>query len=205
MPSALTLISDAAEVPAQPWVERRAVATDRELLRRFRAGDRAAFTEIVNRHQAHIHRQMSTLLGDSDEVRDVTQETFIAAWKKSATIDLVGDSLSAWLSATAWHIAQNRVRSEGRRPRASEAEFDRHVLDHESSTEELAEYRYLLDRIARAVAVMPEIDQQLYRLCIREGTAYDEAAEVLGIDKTAVRNRVSRIRSRLRDRFLADR
>lgn len=189
--------------------ERQTVATDRELLSRFRQGERAAFTAIVRRHYPHVTRQAMALLEDPDDARDVVQETFIAVWKKASTIELVGDSIGPWLSATAWHIAQNRLRTASRRPVASDEELELHLRHQESRTgdptEELGEYRFLLDRIARAVAAMPSIDRQLYRLCIREGLGYEAAAIELGVHKTVVRNRVSRIRTRLRDRFLADR
>ena len=71
--------------------------------------------------------------------------------------------------------------------------------------EDAAEARQLVERIEREVAVMSELDQRIYHLCVEDGFSYDDAASELGVDNTSIRNRLSRLRSRLRTRFGADR
>jgi RNA polymerase sigma factor (sigma-70 family) len=54
------------------------------------------------------------------------------------------------------------------------------------------------ERALRALAAMPERDQELFALCVWQELSYEEAAIALGIPVGTVRSRLSRARSRLR-------
>ena len=56
----------------------------------------------------------------------------------------------------------------------------------------------LADRILAEVAGLSPLDRDIFRLCAAEGYAYQAAAEELGVAHGVVRNRLSRIRTRLR-------
>jgi RNA polymerase sigma-70 factor (ECF subfamily) len=56
----------------------------------------------------------------------------------------------------------------------------------------------LAERILHEVAGMSALDRDIFRLCATEGYAYRAAAEQLGVAHGVVRNRLSRIRTRLR-------
>ena len=56
----------------------------------------------------------------------------------------------------------------------------------------------LAEAILREVDVLGELDRAIFRLCAAEGYAYAAAAEELGVTQGVVRNRLSRIRMRLR-------
>jgi DNA-directed RNA polymerase specialized sigma24 family protein len=58
-----------------------------------------------------------------------------------------------------------------------------------------AEFAY---RILREVDGLSPLDREIFRLCATEGYAYGAAAEELGVAHGVVRNRLSRIRTRLR-------
>jgi RNA polymerase sigma-70 factor (ECF subfamily) len=56
----------------------------------------------------------------------------------------------------------------------------------------------LADRILREVEGLSPLDRDIFRLCAVDGYAYQAAADELGVAHGVVRNRLSRIRSRLR-------
>lgn len=56
----------------------------------------------------------------------------------------------------------------------------------------------LADRILTQVDGLTQLDRDIFRLCASEGYAYQAAADELGIPHGVVRNRLSRIRTRLR-------
>ena len=62
----------------------------------------------------------------------------------------------------------------------------------------LPELQAKVERILAEVAAMSPLDQRIFRLCAAEGYAYDAAAAELGVTHGVVRNRLSRIRTRLR-------
>ncbi len=55
-----------------------------------------------------------------------------------------------------------------------------------------------LEQVVRIVAALPQIDQDVFRLCVVEGLSYKQAAYQLRTSHSAVRNRLSRVRGALR-------
>ena len=53
-------------------------------------------------------------------------------------------------------------------------------------------------RARKAVAALSPVDQQLYALCVDGGATYEQAAQELGVSHSVVRNRIHRLRTRLR-------
>ena len=78
-----------------------------------RGGDRAAFDLIVQRYQARIARYLVRLMGDPDLALDLTQETFIEAFRGIHNLrsDL---AFSAWLYRIATHQAMRAHRRSRR-------------------------------------------------------------------------------------------
>ena len=85
------------------------------------------------------------------------------------------------------------MRDSSRRQMISEE-----IPDTGSSVEDTVEHDALLARVEKAVAELSAIDRELYEKCISGDRTYVEAAKELGVSHGAVRNRVSRIRQRLR-------
>ena len=54
------------------------------------------------------------------------------------------------------------------------------------------------ETILKELAALSELDREIFRLCATEGYAYAAAAEELKVTSGTVRNRLSRIRTRLR-------
>ena len=55
-----------------------------------------------------------------------------------------------------------------------------------------------VEAILREVSGLGELDREIFRLCAAEGYAYQAAADELGVAHGVVRNRLSRIRTRVR-------
>src|SRR6478735_384571 len=85
-----------------------------ELLSRARAGDRDAFTELVERHHPELVRISYAITGDLDAARDAAQLAWIKAWQKLPTVR-EPDRLRTWLIAIAANEARQQIRSARRR------------------------------------------------------------------------------------------
>ena len=59
-------------------------------------------------------------------------------------------------------------------------------------------FAYPVAAILAAVERLSELDREIFRLCAAEGYGYEAAAASLGVSHGTVRNRLSRIRSRVR-------
>ena len=86
-----------------------------ELLQRARAGDRDAFTDLVEPHRGELQVHCYRMLGSLQDAEDALQETLLAAW-----LGLDGfegrSSVRTWLYRIATNRCLNLLRSSARRP-----------------------------------------------------------------------------------------
>src|SRR6266498_4806248 len=87
---------------------------DRQLVERVQQGDKHAFELLVSKYQRKLARLLSRFIRDSTEVEDVTQETFIKAYR--ALPSFRGDSaFYTWLYRIGINTAKNYLVALGRR------------------------------------------------------------------------------------------
>lgn len=88
---------------------------DRELIGRAKAGDEAAFAELVRRHETHVRRLATGFLQDPVEAEDAAQEVFLKAWR---ALDGFREdaAISTWLHRITVNHCQDALRSRKRRP-----------------------------------------------------------------------------------------
>ena len=167
------------------------MTTDQTLLARAATGDADAFAALFDRHVRAVYWQAYHVVGDADLAQDVAQESFITAWRRRGEIR-IEDSLLPWLLVTARHIALNHGRKRARlRAVPLEATPEPRTPDHVDDA-------VVRDAIDAAVARLSPVDRELFALCVEGDHTYESAAAELGLTHAAVRNRVSRLRGRLR-------
>jgi len=90
-------------------------ASEAELLARCHAGDQLAFRRLLELHHQQVYRTAYALVADADEAADITQETFLKAWRSLSGFR--GDAtFSTWLTRLALNTARDHLRR--RRARA---------------------------------------------------------------------------------------
>ena len=109
----------------------------------------APFETVVASHHAEIYRYLLRLTSRSGDADDLSQETFLRAYRAWESLD-DGANVRAWLFTIATNLARNYFRSESRRRRAyagvSEVRTD---VDPASPEEErrFRETRVLVERV----------------------------------------------------------
>jgi RNA polymerase sigma-70 factor, ECF subfamily len=194
--------------------EARFVASaEEQFLERLRAGDALAFNRLVEERHGDIYALLYRLTEDPEEARDLTQETFLQAFRHLASFR--GDAdLRTWLYRIAVNQARNRWRWWKRRRRDRTVSLDAPAsegvdaplsaglaadagLDPERQAlareRELALHAALksLSRPYREVIVLRDI----------EGLSYEEVATALDLNVGTVKSRLSRGRNELRRRL----
>jgi len=170
--------------------------TDEEL---WAAGDAAAFGRLFDRHHRAVYNHAFRLTGSWTSAEDVTQATFLVAWRRRAQARPVDGSVLPWLLVVAANVVRTEWRSARRWrallhrvPPAEGTEPDP-ADDVAGRVDDEARMRRLLALVRR----LPRGEREAVALCLWSGVGYPEAAAVLGVGETAVRSRVSRARARL--------
>jgi RNA polymerase sigma-70 factor (ECF subfamily) len=161
------------------------------------AGDESAFRELYRSYVRPVYWIAHGMLGSPADAEDVTQETFVTAWRKLPGFELQGESILPWLATICRFQAANRLRQR-RRDHARTTEAVDETVPSTISVEEQVITADLAERIAAEVGTLSDLDRAIFRLCAAEGYAYQAAAEELGVSHAIVRNRLSRVRTRLR-------
>jgi len=171
--------------------------SDQRAAARAAAGDESAFRELYRAYARPVYWIAHGIVGAAADAEDVTQETFVTAWRKLPGFELQGDSILPWLATICRFQAANRLRQR-RRDQANTADAVDETLPSTVSVEEQVITADLAERIAAEVGTLSDLDRAIFRLCAAEGYAYQAAAEELGVSHAIVRNRLSRVRTRLR-------
>lgn len=175
---------------------------DAELVTRSVRGDLSAFNQIVDRYQSQVYNVAARTLGSRVAAEDVTQETFISAYK--AISGFRGGSLRAWLLRIARNQCFDHLRSIKRRPESSlEEAFEDTGFVQPASADSLPETQALTAELGRAISraihALP-LDQRITLLTIDvQGLSYEETAQAFGVSIGTVKSRLSRARSKVRD------
>jgi RNA polymerase sigma-70 factor (TIGR02960 family) len=89
------------------------VSTD--LVELAKAGDEAAFRELVEPYRSELHAHCYRILGSVQDAEDAVQETLLAAWRGLASFKQRA-SLRTWLYSVATNRALDMLRAARRRP-----------------------------------------------------------------------------------------
>lgn len=175
-------------------------------LEALRAGDRAAFSQLVEAYSGKLYRLSLKMLQNPQDAEDVLQETFIKAFKHVRNFD-GRSSISTWL----YRIATNEALMLLRRKQPDMVSIEEPDQDGEPEQEPLQIVDWccmpeqeLLSGEARkrlddAVGRLPAGLRMTFLLRDVEGLSTAEAAEVQGLTETALKTRLSRARLRLRE------
>ncbi len=181
--------------------------TDKELVRRVKKGDRAAFDLLFSRYQQKIQHLVARYVRDSDEVLDVTQEAFIKAFR--ALPKFRGESqFYTWLYRIAVNTAKNHLVARSRRPPGVDVDIaDGEYMDGGEYLQDMDDPQSTLARdqlreaIDDAIAALPEDLKTAVTLREFEGLSYEEIAVVMECPVGTVRSRIFRAREAIDERI----
>lgn len=172
-----------------------AKSADSDLVRRARCGDADAFGALVTRHQRSALLLARSLVFDDTEAEDLTQEAFLRALRN---LDLLADAekFAPWLHRIVFGTCVDWLRVS--RPRLFQS--DDYLLNVGSTAPSplaLAERADISERVAQALAELPEKYRVPFHLYHLDGLSHDRVAAALDIPVTTVRSLVHRARQKL--------
>jgi len=160
--------------------------------------DRATFDRLFEEYSAPIYNYVLRMVGDPDRAADVTQDTFIKAYRK---LDSLTDehSTKSWL----YRIATNTAIDEMRRrrwisPIGLDDPDQPERPDSGPGPEALVMAGMLDDRIQRALMHLRPNHRQCLILSDLEDMSAQQIGEVMGLSYGAVRTLLCRARGEMR-------
>jgi RNA polymerase sigma-70 factor (ECF subfamily) len=178
------------------------------LIQAARQGDLDSFNLLVLEYQDVIFNQASWLLKDRQAAEDITQETFIQAYKNLRGYR--NGSFSAWLLRIVTNACYDELRRWKRRPliplepvnrEGEEIESSEWLADPGPTVEERLEGSELQAFLGHQLEALPADHRAILVLVDVQDFDYEEAAGALGIPVGTVKSRLARARLQLRKRL----
>ena len=169
-----------------------------ELVKKSQLGEKAAFEQLVIRHQDLVFSLAYKLTGNREMANDVAQESFIRAWK--AIEKFRGDStFSTWIYRitvnTAWTL---RKKAKKHNTLNIDDTYEPIVIDEKKDPELVAINSDLSSVLINALDMLPIEQRIIVELKNIEGRSHKEIADYLDISVTAAKVRLHRAHQKLR-------
>ncbi len=179
------------------------------LLERARAGDAAAFTELVEKYERKIYRLAKHITQNDEDAEDVLQETFLKAYSHLGSFE--GQSkFYTWIVRIAVNESLMKLRKR-KSDRTVSLDEPQETGGEETVTREIAvwdedpEQKYSQEELREildgAVNSLKPSFRTVFVLRDIEELSTEETAETLGISIPAVKSRLLRARLQLREKL----
>lgn len=160
------------------------------------------FESLVYAHGRFVLNVAYSVLRNSADAEDVVQETFFRAFR-SGNLEKI-EHMQAWLGRIAWRLALNRARSRtGKQHNFQSEDLLRTMPSREAGAEESLIRRERANLLERILLSLPGDLRETFVLLTVEEMTSRNAAEILGIPESSVRNRLFRARTLIKEKLAA--
>jgi RNA polymerase sigma-70 factor, ECF subfamily len=171
------------------------VEVDKAAVARVADGDADALRELYERYGRIVYGMTYRLTKDSQLAEEATQDTFVTLWRRAGSYDPERAKLTTWLFVIARNRAIELIRA---RTRAPEPQEGLEPAGESPDPAGLAALAAEAERVARAMAELPESQLEVIQLAYFDGLSHGEIAEQLGQPLGTVKSRIRLALNRLR-------
>jgi RNA polymerase sigma-70 factor (ECF subfamily) len=196
--------------PPGPGLRKAGENDDASLVRRCLKDDPDAFRYLVERYQGEVYGLSLRILGRAEDAEDLTQETFLRAFRALARYDPTRP-FGAWLHTIASrlcidHHRRNRAKLISLTQPEEGSSGEERTIDLEDPADrpdEEAEKSELAARLDALVQELPPDSRAAILLRHQMDLPYEEIARALGVPIGTVKARIHRARIMLKQKLLA--
>ena len=178
--------------------------TEAELISRAKAGDAAAFEQLVLENQNRVYSLALRMLGNGEDAQDAAQEAFLNAWRALPTFK--GESsFSTWVYRLTSNACIDHLRRRKRRREVEavsltgdEGEGDWEPADHQADPALQTERRMAREAVEAGLRALPDHQREILIMRELSGLSYQEISAALGLDLGTVKSRIARARLALK-------
>ncbi|WP_372795937.1 RNA polymerase sigma factor [Pontiella sp.] len=180
---------------------------DRELMKRFQAGDEFCFEVLVDRHKQRVMNLVWRFMQGSDEAEDVAQEIFIRVYKAKDSYKPTAQ-FTTWLHTICRNTCYNALARRARRPVLLKDDDEEHadtiqrLPDFGNPTPEKSMmYQELAEAVKQGVDALPDNQREAFILARYEHCSYEEIARRMACSAKAVKSLLNRAKTNLREQL----
>src|SRR5918993_2230345 len=177
------------------------------LVAQLRAGDQAAFEQVVRSYGGRLLAVARRIVGSEEDARDAVQDAFMNAFRSLDRFE--GNAkLSTWLHRIVVNAALMKLRTRKRKPEQSIETMLPSFLDDGHHEERFQSWDEPIDKVMeraenrdlvrKQIDALPEGYRTVLVLRDIEGLDTEETAKVLGLSVNATKIRLHRARQALR-------
>ena len=175
---------------------------DTELINRILSGDETAFSTLVKKYQKSVHSLAWRIIGDFHIAEEITQDTFLHAYKKLSTLN-EPKQFTGWLHVTAKRrcLAWLRKKKIDMQSLDSVPELALEKTAYANYNADLREEEYkehLRDIVEDLLQMLPNAERTVVILHYLGEMTCEAIGKYLDISPNTVKSRLSRARNRLR-------
>src|SRR5688572_31721749 len=176
--------------------------SDIEIINAVLNGNQQAYAQIVQRHQTFVFTLVLRYIKSREDAEEVAQDVFVKAYR--ALADFKGASkFSTWLYTIVNTTCISFLRKK---------KLETHSLDNEKVFESIEnrdsgmnvnqiEQKSKLAMVNKAIDLLNPDDAEIVTLFYKGEQSLEEIAQVLGIEANAVKVRLHRARTRLKEKM----
>ena len=189
---------------AKPYKQYTEERLDGEIITQCRNGDKQAYRLLIDRYKDTIYSTALRFTRDPSTAEEVTQETFVKAWKYLDRFE--GRSkFSTWLISIAVNKAKDMIKDKHRAVNTGDLDNGNETSFFQSHTIEGPEETLMNDELGlqlqRLIDALPALYKEAFVLRHVELLSYEEISGISKISIEAVKMRVFRAREILKKQF----
>lgn len=196
-------VGSAADGAAPKDHRQSGVPNDRDLVRLAQRGDKAAFEDLVGRHQNRVFAVARGILKRQEDVEDVSQQVFVKAYFALKKFDQ-RSAFTTWLYKITVNECWDLLRKRKVRPLVYESDLsEEQSRQYQASEKREAKSPDPITQLAaresveRLLGFLDERDRGMLVLKEVEGFAIEEIAELFDLNTNTVKVRLFRARQRI--------
>ena len=155
------------------------------------------FLSLIEENKGIIYKVSNAYCRNVEDRRDLVQEIIVQLWKSFDKYDNKY-KISTWMYRISMNVSISFYRKNRHRKELSTG-FEENIFEL-SEDEKDFETEKNIGLLNQFISELKELDKALMILYL-EGKSYQECAEILGISKTNVATKISRIKLKLKKRF----
>lgn len=174
------------------------------LIKKMQKDDKSAFSILFTAYFADLVMFSITITRDKNSAEEIVQEVFVSLWEDRNNIE-ISRSFKSYLLKSVQNRSINWLNHKKIRHAYAHYVIE-NIKNYENTTESYLLYSELLEKVEKALNLLPQKVSEAFRKNRFEGLTYKEIADIQGVSERTIEVRIGKalrlLRDHLRDYFI---